>query len=1353
MFQYVRVAAVGLALAASVQSAGSQELGIELQQVATGLTSPVDVTHAGDTSGRLFIVQQAGQIRILQGGSVLPTPFLDIDPIVGSGGNEQGLLGLAFHPEYSTNGFFYVNYTNNSGDTVVARYEVSSTDPNVADPDSAQLVLTFDQPFSNHNGGQVHFGPDGYLHISTGDGGGAGDTEENGQDLETPLGKLLRIDVDGDDFPEDPDRNYAIPPDNPFVGVAGLDEIWAYGLRNPWRFSFDRATGDLWIGDVGQNVWEEIDFQPASSAGGENYGWDVLEGGLQPGAPGPDHPNCFEDVPAGACADLLTGGSTLPVLEYPHSPGNCSVTGGFRYRGEQEGQLRGVYVYADFCSGRIWGTLPRCEQGWESRQLLQAGLGIASFGEDEAGEVFVSNRSSGTLHRIAVAPESGGPVLTPDPGILDFGSTGGTAEVVLQHTGTGADAVVIEGWELSDTASFSVDPSGGANPCGPAPICLPQGASCTITVSFDPQAPGTYDELLTFDANSPQAAVSLIAEVPGEGEPGLSVLVREGDMIPGHGPVAGINDISVNGQGDWLVEVAYTALGGDSRRLILKNGEVLIGAGDPVEPAPSTVSLPAGTSNLFKALNNSGGTAFRLSLDGGPADSGMYHDLAPFVLEDQIATAPQFTPGTPYIGFFRARLDDAGRLLLVSSVDDPAIPSTVDRALVWFEPDGKGGWTEDAVAVEGDVLPGMGAGESVSDFGTDYYEFDIDNARNALYTVAIAGAPTDTNGALYFNETLLVRKGDPSPVPDSTYTDIGTSTRADVNDLGELVFRGNLSGLPSGANIAIVKSTVASPQTQELFRLQGDEAPGTGQTVTGFGTGPSARLNDLGEVVWFAALSGDTGSNQALFADDTLLMRKGVTMVDGAPITTVGGTTATGGITRGFTGSQNGRFVLVRAVLNGADQAAVLIDRGEGGGTPGLEITPASLDFGEVVVGETGGPLSLTLTSTGTADVTVDAVAGPESPFAAAGGTCGPAPFTLAPEASCTLDYSFSPTVAGPAASAVTVSSDAPSSPQTIPLEGVGTGAGQGASPMALVVDPEGGFSDGNGLFEPGELVDVAPAWRNDDVAPQSLTGTASAFTGPPGAAYSLIDAAADYGMVDPGATASCLDLDACYGMGLNDPPRPATHWDATFDEALSDGASGQTWTLHIGDSFTDVQRASLFYSWIETLLHHGVTGGCTATTYCPAAANIRDQMPVFLLKALEGGGYVPPLCVEGEELFTDVPFDSVFCPWIEELAGRGVTAGCGGGDYCPGNPVSRDQMAVFLLKTLLGSGYVPPACTGVFADVPCPSLFADWIEDLVARGITAGCGGGNYCPGTSVSRDQMAVFLSKTFGLSLYGP
>ncbi|MGH9243492.1 MAG: BACON domain-containing protein, partial [Acidimicrobiales bacterium] len=326
----------------------------------------------------------------------------------------------------------------------------------------------------------------------------------------------------------------------------------------------------------------------------------------------------------------------------------------------------------------------------------------------------------------------------------------------------------------------------------------------------------------------------------------------------------------------------------------------------------------------------------------------------------------------------------------------------------------------------------------------------------------------------------------------------------------------------------------------------------------------------------------------------------------------------------------------------------------------------------------------------------------------------------------------------------------------TVPVTLLVTEAVPEPVPTALVVDPDEFISsNGNLVFEPGEVAHVAPSWQNTGGASVDLSGTAMNYTGPAGANYTTVIDSATYGVVAGGATASCLDLgvEMCYALGVDDPvDRPAAHWDATFDEHLSEGTV-KTWTLHVGSSFTDVVDTNLFYSWIETLFHARVTGGCAPGQYCPAGPNTRGQMAVFLLKAFEGPGYAPPDCVEGSEVFADVPFDNLFCSWIEELAGRGVTAGCGGGNYCPNSSVSRDQMSVFLLKTLEGSGYTPPACTGVFGDVPCPSLFANWIEDLVARSITAGCGGGNYCPASPVSRDQMAVFLTRTFGLALYGP
>lgn len=333
--------------------------------VASGLQRPVDIQNAGDDSGRLFIVEQAGRILVYENGRVSPTPFLDIINEVGSSGNEQGLLGLAFHPQYTQNGFFYVNYTDRNGDTVIARFQVSS-DPNVADPASETALLHVDQPFPNHNGGVLAFGPDGYLYVGLGDGGSGGDPLGNGQNTGVLLGKILRLDVNSGD-------PYTVPVDNPFG-----NEVWAYGLRNPWRFSFDRTTGDLWIGDVGQGAWEEIDYLPAGSPGGANFGWNIMEGN--------------HEYEGAVSSDLIA-----PVAEYNHSEGGCSVTGGYVYRGAELPEWQGIYLYGDYCSGIVWGVI-RSGNGWQSQVLFpQTGLSISSFGVDEAGELYLADLQGSIL--------------------------------------------------------------------------------------------------------------------------------------------------------------------------------------------------------------------------------------------------------------------------------------------------------------------------------------------------------------------------------------------------------------------------------------------------------------------------------------------------------------------------------------------------------------------------------------------------------------------------------------------------------------------------------------------------------------------------------------------------------------------------------------------------------------------------------------------------------------------------------------------------------------------------------------------------------------------------------------------
>lgn len=353
---------------------------IALQPViAAGLDTPTFLTHAFDD--RLFVLEQVGRIRIIENGQLLEQPFLDITDRVGSSASEQGLLGLAFHPQYATEGaagegLFFVNYTDYNGDTHISRFSVMADDPYGADPDSEIDYLTLGQPYPNHNGGSLAFGPDGYLYAGLGDGGSANDPLGAGQSLETLLGKILRLDVDT------ADDEYSIPADNPFVGVSGAPaEIWAYGIRNPWRFSFDRLTGDFYIADVGQGQWEEVNFQPANSAGGENYGWNIMEG-----------THCFE---SDTCDQ---SGLVLPIFEYDHSQG-CSITGGYVYRGAQFPEMTGNYFVADYCTGIIWRLFPNGGQ-WLSGIVLDSDLIISSFGEDYAGELYALNYGSGGVYQI-----------------------------------------------------------------------------------------------------------------------------------------------------------------------------------------------------------------------------------------------------------------------------------------------------------------------------------------------------------------------------------------------------------------------------------------------------------------------------------------------------------------------------------------------------------------------------------------------------------------------------------------------------------------------------------------------------------------------------------------------------------------------------------------------------------------------------------------------------------------------------------------------------------------------------------------------------------------------------------------
>lgn len=348
---------------------------LRLERLVGGLTGPISLVHAGDGSDRLYALEQPGRVRVIEGGKLLAEPFLDLTDRVETRGMEQGLLGLAFDPDYEENGLFYVHYTGrNKGETVIARYRRAG-DALRGDPSSEEILLTVAQPFANHNGGTILFGPDRYLYIALGDGGSGGDPGNRAQNLESLLGKILRIDV------SEP-GGYRIPAENPFVAKPGRDEIWAYGLRNPWRISFDRETGDLWIADVGQNQIEEVNLQPAAGKGGENYGWRFYEGTERYGRGDPP-PTVF------------------PVAQYTHDEGGCSITGGYLYRGSQIPGLTGIYLYGDYCSGKLWG-LQRDGEKWSQALLLDTEANIAAFGEDEQGELYVVDRG-GTIYRVVEA--------------------------------------------------------------------------------------------------------------------------------------------------------------------------------------------------------------------------------------------------------------------------------------------------------------------------------------------------------------------------------------------------------------------------------------------------------------------------------------------------------------------------------------------------------------------------------------------------------------------------------------------------------------------------------------------------------------------------------------------------------------------------------------------------------------------------------------------------------------------------------------------------------------------------------------------------------------------------------------
>jgi len=482
--RHVRGAVLGVcaALAAAIASA---QPSITLTPLGSSgnVSAPLHVATPNDDTGRLFVVSQEGVIKIFANGDYLATPFLDITSLV-TYGDEQGLLSMAFHPHYATNGFFYVYYVDKlttPGSVTIARYSVSAANPNVADPASAQIVLVIPNPLDDtHRGGRLEFGPDELLYAGIGDSGGVGDPENRAQNTGSLFGKLLRIDVNGTGAvpcgQSDP-MPYAIPPSNPFVGVSGAcEEIWAYGFRNPWRYSFDRSTGDLFIADVGEDSWEEIDFQPASSLGGENYGWRLMEG---------DH--CYN--PPAACDD---GTLVHPILEYSHGSSRCAVIGGFRYRGTLIPDMAGMYVYGDLCTGEVFGAT-LSGGTWTAQTLKDTTYVLSGFGEDEAGELYLTGLT-GLAYRLETTPYPSpsisalapSPILAGDPGVtLVVTGSGFAAESVVHWNGASRPTAFVSTSELHaalTAADIAFIGTAAVEVFTPAPG---GGTSTTLTATID----------------------------------------------------------------------------------------------------------------------------------------------------------------------------------------------------------------------------------------------------------------------------------------------------------------------------------------------------------------------------------------------------------------------------------------------------------------------------------------------------------------------------------------------------------------------------------------------------------------------------------------------------------------------------------------------------------------------------------------------------------------------------------------------------------------------------------------------------------------------------------------------------
>lgn len=525
-------------------------LSINLEVFATGLSNPVAMKHAGDD--RLFVCEQnSGRVRVLDSDGNIISTFIDIGSSISTGG-ERGLLGIAFHPNYSDNGYFFLNYTNNQGNTEIKRFTVSEDNPNVADDESGLTILRINQPFSNHNAGDLEFGPDGYLYIPMGDGGSGGDPNNYSQTTTTLLGKMLRIDVDGDSFPGDPLKNYAIPPDNPFVNnPSTLDEIWALGLRNPWRFSFDRETQDIWIADVGQNAYEEVNMQPASSTGGENYGWRCYEG--------------FNTFNTSGCQSA--DNYDFPVFEYSQSEyGWCSVSGGYVYRGSEYPLLQGYYLVTDYCGGTFYAIRQNALGEWVSlfvNDQYAAGFsGFVGFGEDVAGELYAIRIGNGTIYRIEEPCSASIPVISEDGATLTS-SPGESYQWLL-------DGILIEGatdqiYVADATGNYSVVVDAGNG-------CVVESDPVNVLVSSINEA-ALFDQLI-FSPNPSTGQFYLRAELQRKDEMNVEIYDNTGRLVQRNalgwvnGQVHRAIDLSNLSEGVYLAKV-YLGQDWETKRLVI----------------------------------------------------------------------------------------------------------------------------------------------------------------------------------------------------------------------------------------------------------------------------------------------------------------------------------------------------------------------------------------------------------------------------------------------------------------------------------------------------------------------------------------------------------------------------------------------------------------------------------------------------------------------------------------------------------------------------------------------------------------------------------------------------------------